>query len=63
MTDTGLLCPKCNSATGVYDSRPKPNGTTRRYRKCLCCGFCFHTVEAVMEKSKVKGMMKNEIST
>lgn len=53
MTDNGLLCPKCNSATKVYNSRPKPNGSTKRSRECLNCGFRFHTVEVVAEKLHV----------
>ena len=45
MTDGGMLCPKCNNKTHVYESKPKPNGTTKRRRQCLCCGFRFCTVE------------------
>ena len=47
MTESGLLCPKCNSGTKTHDSRPKPNGTTNRYRECLNCGFRFRTIEVV----------------
>ena len=52
MTDSGLLCPKCNSATKVYNSRPKPNGTTKRSRECLSCGYRFRTVESATDKIK-----------
>jgi transcriptional regulator NrdR family protein len=45
MTDSGLLCPKCNGGTTVYNSRPQKNGTTKRYRECLYCGHRFKTVE------------------
>ena len=52
MTDSGLLCPKCNGGTTVYDSRPKKDGTTKRYRECLNCGFRFKTVEIAEAKLK-----------
>ncbi len=55
MTDSGLLCPKCNRATTVYDSRPKKDGTTKRYRECLNCGFRFQTREIAEEKLKELG--------
>lgn len=45
MSDSGLLCPKCKSETTVYNSRPKPNGTTKRSRECLHCGYRFKTIE------------------
>lgn len=51
MKDSGLLCPKCNGATIVYNCRSKPNNTFRRYRKCLHCGFCFTTREFVADES------------
>ena len=54
IAESGLLCPKCNGATTVYDSRPKPNGTTKRWRRCLHCDFKFTTRETVDEKFKGK---------
>jgi transcriptional regulator NrdR family protein len=45
MIDSGMLCPKCKRATTIYNSRPKENGTTKRYRECLHCGFRFKTIE------------------
>lgn len=49
MIDSGLLCPKCNGKTKVYETRNKPNGTTKRYRKCLYCDYHFRTIESVEE--------------
>ena len=46
MTDSGFLCPKCKGGTTVYDSRPKKDGITKRYRECLYCGYRFKTVES-----------------
>lgn len=54
MTESGLLCPKCNGATAVYNSRSKPNNTIRRHRECLHCGFRFTTREFVADKSLKK---------
>ena len=51
-TESGLLCPKCNGATTVYDSRPKENGTTKRYRECLHCGHRFKTIEIVRKEDR-----------
>ena len=56
MADSGMLCPKCKCATTVYNSRQKPDGTTKRSRRCLACGFCFYTVEISEEKLKEKGI-------
>ena len=50
--DAGLLCPRCNSGTKVYNTVHKENGTTRRYRKCLNCGHNLQTTETVAEKYK-----------
>lgn len=47
-----MLCPKCKSGTVVKNSRPKPNGSTKRTRECLHCGFRFYTVEMAAEKIK-----------
>ena len=52
MNEYGLLCPKCNGATTVTNSRPKKNGTTKRDRKCLNCNYRFRTVEIVREKDR-----------
>ena len=65
MTDSGLLCPKCNRGTTVYGSRPKPNGTTRRYRECLYCGYRFKTVESYnfkpIQKNKPEDARKKDM--
>ena len=60
MTDSGLLCPKCNGGTYVYNSRPKSNGTTKRYRECLHCGFRFKTIEIVETDEMKAEKIKNE---
>lgn len=39
-----IYCPRCQSETIVYDSRPTTEGTIRR-RKCKNCGFRFRTTE------------------
>ena len=38
------MCPKCDAATRVYDSRDK-GGTQHRRRVCCDCGFRFTTFE------------------
>ena len=52
MTESGLLCPKCNGATTVYNTRSTEYGTTKRWRKCLHCEYHFTTKEIVPEKYK-----------
>ena len=52
MFESGLLCPKCNGATTIYNSRPKENGTTKRYRECLHCGYRFKTIEIVRKEDR-----------
>lgn len=44
------LCPVCNSATGVIDSRPSLDNTVRRRRRCSRCGFRFSTAERIISE-------------
>ena len=44
-----MKCPKCNAlGLAAADSRPY-NGTIRRRRKCLNCGYRFSTFEIIEE--------------
>lgn len=54
MTESGMLCPKCNGGTTIYNTRNRPNGRTWRRRECLHCGYRFTTTEYVAEKFKGK---------
>ena len=41
-----MKCPKCNlDNTTVWGKRVLKNGNTRRYRRCLSCGYNFKTTE------------------
>lgn len=69
MTNGGsgsFQCPKCQSPTGVLDSRPGPGGRTiRRRRVCRTCENRFTTYElAVEEYAHVFGLtgIEEEIS-
>lgn len=50
-----MLCPKCETKTSVYNSRPTDK-TIRRHRKCTSCDWRFATIEVleVVEKKPVK---------
>lgn len=61
MINTGMLCPKCKGATTVYDTRHKPDGSTKRNRECLCCGFRFRTVEKVAVLHDSENIMKGGV--
>lgn len=50
ITDSGLLCPKCNSGTTVITTQNRKDGTTKRRRMCLNCDYRFNTVEIAREK-------------
>ena len=58
ITESGLLCPKCNGATTIYNSRPQENGTTKRYRECLHCGHRFKTIEIVRKEDRENESIK-----
>jgi transcriptional regulator NrdR family protein len=42
-----ILCPKCGTRTGVYDSRISFEGYTRRKRLCPQCDHRFATIEVL----------------
>lgn len=42
-----MNCPKCNTPTGVSDSRPV-SGTVRRRRRCPACAHRFTTLEMLV---------------
>ena len=46
-----MKCPKCGSRNQTcFDSRANRAGTERkRSRKCLDCGFIFHTIERCID--------------
>ena len=42
-----LRCPKCNSKSIVYNSRPTDNGSVRRNRECYKCYHRYATIEVL----------------
>jgi transcriptional regulator NrdR family protein len=61
MNETGMLYPKCNGATKVVNSRFKPDGSKKRSRECLSCGFRFNTWERVRIDEKHKRNGENDV--
>ena len=47
-----MICPKCQSKSKVYNSRPVGD-TTRRHRRCLKCNHKYSTLE-ILETKVVK---------
>lgn len=47
--ESNVICPKCQSKSKVYNSRPKGD-TIRRNRKCLTCGHKYNTLEILESK-------------
>ena len=45
----GMVCPKCGSATRVFDSRPILGSVARR-RRCLSCAESYTTFEVPLER-------------
>lgn len=43
-----MKCPKCNSGTGVVDSRPREDGRIYRRRECFECWARFTTSEEIV---------------
>jgi len=54
--ESSVICPKCNSKSKVYNSRPY-GGTIRRNRECLKCGCRYATIE-VTENEKPQVVAK-----
>ena len=48
-----MLCPKCNSKTGVVDTRSDEKGIYRR-RRCKDCGNDFFTKEVLDSGFRMK---------
>lgn len=47
-----MICPKCQSKSKVYNSRPLGD-KTRRHRRCLKCNHKYSTLE-ILETTMVK---------
>jgi hypothetical protein len=46
LVSKGLQCPKCYGyKLRVRDTKPQPDGTIRRYRKCMECEKVITTIE------------------
>ena len=48
-----MICPKCQSKSKVYNSRPTDDGTIRRNRECLKCSHRYATIEVSADIKKV----------
>lgn len=48
-----MICPKCQSKSKVYNSRPTDDGTIRRNRECLKCKHRYATIEVSADIKKV----------
>jgi transcriptional repressor NrdR len=48
-----VICPKCQSKSKVYNSRPTDDGTIRRNRECLKCSHRYATIEVSADIKKV----------
>ena len=48
-----MICPKCQSKSRVYNSRPTDDGTIRRNRECLKCSHRYATIEVSADIKKV----------
>jgi len=40
-----MKCPKCGGRIRTFDSRPRPDNTVWRRKRCDACGYRFTTVE------------------
>ena len=40
-----VKCPKCSGKVRTVETRPKPDNTNYRRKKCEVCGYRFSTVE------------------
>ena len=48
-----MICPKCQSKSKVYNSRPTDDGTIRRNRECLKCSHRYATIEVSADVKQV----------
>lgn len=48
-----MICPKCQSKSKVYNSRPTDDGTIRRNRECLKCKHRYATIEVSADIKQV----------
>ena len=48
-----MICPKCQSKSKVYNSRPTDDGTIRRNRECLKCKHRYATIEVSADIKKI----------
>lgn len=59
-----FFCLKCQSRTGVVDSRPALDRTAiRRRRRCNACGFRFSTVEIFVSLEGSHGLLPTSLSS
>ena len=56
-----MICPKCQSKSKVYNSRPTDDGTIRRNRECLKCKHRYATIEVSADIKKVVEFPKPEL--
>lgn len=63
-----MICPKCQSKSKVYNSRPTDDGTIRRNRECLKCKHRYATIEVsadikqVVEIPELKPVQKQVVA-
>ncbi len=50
-----MKCPKCGGDTTVFNTRPRPNNTVWRRRKCLDCDE--RTTTREMEDGKITAII------
>jgi len=56
-----VICPKCQSKSKVYNSRPTDDGTIRRNRECLKCKHRYATLEVSADIKKVVEFPKPKV--
>ena len=57
-----MICPKCQSKSKVYNSRPTDDGTIRRNRECLKCKHRYATIEVSADIKKVVEFPKPKVA-
>jgi len=55
-----MVCEKCHAdQLDVYDSRPQPDNTIKRKRRCLACGHKMATIEVIAGRIFPRGRPSN----
>lgn len=54
------LCRRCGGETRVVDTRYNSQGVKWRRRKCLVCGYRYHTKEVFYGEVKPRGGLGDE---